>query len=1253
MKPAFSHLFTPPVFESDDQTFTARLLYALAWIAIVGILIVNVLTVIAQPGSLGWVTVVGLAELAVPFVILVIVRRGHTRLASILLVGSLWCVNTLSVFSRGGVNAPSLVTYLPIIFAAGLLLGELAGFSMAVLCAVAGGVMLYLGQTGQLPQPQSPANPLNLWLANVGASIILLLLQSLVSRTIWGAFKRAHASEIQYRVLHDEAPLGILVFGPDGRLQYINPGATRMLGYSREEVIGRDADSFFEPEQLKQLPLARIKDLPASGNSIHRERIMLHKDGSFVWVYGIVKGMPNGFVQYVFNDYTERHAALDALQASESRFRNLIQHLKVGVLLQNARSEMLLCNQAALDMLGLTEAQLLGKSSFDPSWNVIHEDGSPFPGPTHPVPQAIATAQPVRDVVMGVYRPTTTDRVWLLVNAEPQLDANGSLSFVICTFTDITQQKRQERLRESLYQISEAAHTVQNLQALFRSIHLIIAKLIQVNNFYIALYDPLQQQLAFPYGVDERDTDWSPRPLRRGLTEYVLRTGQPLLAPPAVYDRLLAAREIETIGARPIDWLGVPLQTAGRVLGVLTIQTYSETTRYTEDDKDMLVYVSTQVAAAIERGQASAALRASEERFRMLIENSADGVSLTNERGIVSYISPAIESILGYSVAEFVGHNTFELIHPDDYQNALKVFGPLVNQPLNTIATGTFRYRHRNGSWRWLEAIARNLLGDPHVLSIVVNFRDVTERKRHEQEQAAIVTMAAALRTAQSRAEMLPVLLDELAVLLGASATGLDMVDPATDEIVTELARGEWAAITGLRNPANVGVTRRVLASGELFLQDNIQSDPEVLHPELYGTVQFIACAPLIVRDLPIGALWAGWPTRAVAENLHLLPAVSDIAANAIQRATLHEQTEQRLKRLTALHKIDTAITASFDLATTLQTVLEQAVTELHASAADVLFRQPDTEELFCVASRGFRSPWVDQSILPPTDPLVEPILRERQTTGRSYLTDSLLVPARATMLAGENFVSYYGTPLIVKDGIKAILEVWLRDPIKADAEWIDFFETLAGQTAVAIENFELFDQLQRSNAELTTAYDATIEGWSRALDLRDHETEGHTQRVTAMALKLAQAVGLSNEELLYVRWGSLLHDIGKMGVPDEILLKPGPLTVEEWMVMRRHPVYARQMLLPIAYLKPAIDIAYSHHERWDGSGYPQGLKGEAIPLAARIFTVVDVWDALRSDRPYRLGWTVQQTREYIELQSGKHFDPQVVKVFLGLNIGV
>jgi PAS domain S-box-containing protein len=216
---------------------------------------------------------------------------------------------------------------------------------------------------------------------------------------------------------------------------------------------------------------------------------------------------------------------------------------------------------------------------------------------------------------------------------------------------------------------------------------------------------------------------------------------------------------------------------------------------------------------------------------------------------------------------------------------------------------------------------------------------------------------------------------------------------------------------------------------------------------------------------------------------------------------------------------------------------------------------------------------------------------------------------------------------------------------VEIQASSRDITERKQAQMALQSTNIAL----QQANQDLSEAYENTIAGWVMALDLRDHETEGHTQRVTEMTVHLARRLGCTDEEIVHLRRGAQLHDIGKMGIPDEILLKPGPLTDEEWVIMRRHPQYAYQMLSPIAYLNQALIIPYYHHERWNGSGYPHGLSGEDIPLFARLFAVVDVWDALSSDRPYRKRMPPKDVIEYLQQESGKLFDPNIVETFLTL----
>lgn len=225
---------------------------------------------------------------------------------------------------------------------------------------------------------------------------------------------------------------------------------------------------------------------------------------------------------------------------------------------------------------------------------------------------------------------------------------------------------------------------------------------------------------------------------------------------------------------------------------------------------------------------------------------------------------------------------------------------------------------------------------------------------------------------------------------------------------------------------------------------------------------------------------------------------------------------------------------------------------------------------------------------------------------------------------------------------------LWLETSARAilDPATHEAFEIQSASRDVT-ERKRAEEALQLAHDQLRDAYERTIEGWVRALDLRDRETEGHTQRVTEITIKVAKQLGFGEEELAHIKRGALLHDMGKIAIPDEILQKPGPLNESEWEQMRQHPIYAYEMLSPIAYLNPALDIPYYHHERWDGSGYPLGLVGEKIPLSARLFAIVDVWDALRSDRPYRKALPRDYVIDYIEENANVLFDPKLVRLFI------
>jgi putative nucleotidyltransferase with HDIG domain len=525
------------------------------------------------------------------------------------------------------------------------------------------------------------------------------------------------------------------------------------------------------------------------------------------------------------------------------------------------------------------------------------------------------------------------------------------------------------------------------------------------------------------------------------------------------------------------------------------------------------------------------------------------------------------------------------------------------------------------------------------------------ERRERERELEAIALVSSHLRTAKTFNEMLSRLLDQTITLVEAEAGSIWLYDPINEVIELKVQQGWNDEYIGSSYPLGEGIPGLVVQLGKAIIAREFRQHEHVtedhrnqLPPGIGG-----ACVPLHTEDSIVGVMFVNvtLPRELTMGEIRILNALAEIGGNSIHRMHLHEQTVRQLERLATLRAIDLAISSVFDLQVTLMIVLNEVVKQLEVDAACVLLIQPGTGRLEYVVGEGFHTRNIESTSLRVGEGNAGRAVMERRVVEVPDLKSKDGNFKRAQLLADEGFVSYYAVPLISKGEVKGVLEIFNRSRLTPDREWLDFLETLGGQTAIAVENSMLFQDLQRSNFELAMAYDATIEGWSRALDLRDRETEGHTQRVTDMTLSFARKMGLSEERLVLIKRGALLHDIGKMGIPDYILHKPEKLSEEEQDIMRQHPQLAYDMLEPIAYLRDALNIPHCHHEKWDGTGYPRGLSGTQIPLEARLFAVMDVWDAITTDRPYRKGWPKKKALNYMREQSGKYFDPQLVAMFL------
>jgi len=373
------------------------------------------------------------------------------------------------------------------------------------------------------------------------------------------------------------------------------------------------------------------------------------------------------------------------------------------------------------------------------------------------------------------------------------------------------------------------------------------------------------------------------------------------------------------------------------------------------------------------------------------------------------------------------------------------------------------------------------------------------------------------------------------------------------------------------------------------------------------------------------------------------------IARDITECREIEAKMKRQMEQLSILRSIDLAIASGLDLNLLLSMLLDRVTTLMHIDAAAVLLLNPSTNMLEFASGRGFHSSTLQYTRLRLGTGCAGRVALERKMMSIPDLRVDGRQFDQSPLFVQENFVTYWGVPLMAKGRVLGVLEMFHRSSLKRDTEFQNFLTMVAGQAAIAIDSSKMFSELQRSNIELSLAYDATIEGLSRALDLRDKETKEHTLRVTAITLKLAARLGVEPSALIHIRRGAILHDIGKVAIPDQILFKPGPLTKEEWEIMRRHPDIAVEVLSPVSYLEPALEIPHWHHEKWDGTGYPDGFQHEDIPFAARLFALADVYDALISNRPYRTAWSKQDTLQYIENEAGKHFDPKIVPEFLDL----
>ena len=1231
-------------------------------------------------------------------------------------------------------------------------------------------------------------------------------------------------AEKKYRTLVEQSPAIIYIVEPgrEARISYISPQIEQVLGFTPEEWIKQPGlwESLLHPEDRERV-LADNDQSDLSGQPFKSEYRIHAKDGRVVWLLdeSIQIRDQDGkllYIQGIETDITERKRAEAELQASHEAERILAERLavlsEITTDLSKAESLDALCRSAVefgrerldfdrLSIWFLAEDNLtmVGTFGVDTEGRITDERKERFP---------IGSDYPNTAVFQGQTPLLRLDDTSLALKGQvvgqgQHVTAGLWDGKAVIGFISVDNLLRQRPFSDRDCEIIRLyASALGHLISLKRTEEEVVAS----EERYRMLAENMTDTVWL-MDLNLKTTYISPSVIRlRGYTLDEINT-VPL-------DQQMTSESL----ARVVEIYTNDLATERLAQADLPISTTLELEMYKKDGtafwsentfsliRDPLGQPLAILGSAREitgRKKVQEALESSEKRFRALIENNTDAIVLVDPRGLILYESPAYARMMGRDLQQRLGMSSFEHIHPEDRQSVAVILNELIQYP-GKIGQTTFRNQHKNGSWRWIEATATNLLGESAVQAIVINMHDITERKQAEE---AIVKTEYIYRQAITQAGGVPyqieyangnyVFLGEgiesLAGYFPAEMTGAlftsrvrqteaygkykDLPRPEREQLTLQGKIKEWreddlferkdGSLIWLAdhsvpvynsNGKNIGAlgilmditeqkkaeqnVRQRVAELEVLYESSLsinrslepkeiaQKMIEILaqklawhhavirlyHPEtdsievlafndpglskteaerqmdrlnqvvtrpgkgLSGWVikhgkavrssqvkkdrRYVETYPGIQSGLYVPIQIGGRTIGSIAveseaenafsmEDERMLTTLAAQSAIAFENARLFAETEKRLHKLSALHTIDTAISASVDIHVTLNILIEHVVSELAVDAAAVLVFDPIARTLEYNTSRGFHVHLVDGMHIQLGAGLAGQAALRGQMQSVSDLRDA--PPSQGgpkpifDVYEGEGFVAHYAKPLIAKGQIQGVLEVYWRSPFQPDEEWLTFFEMLSGQAAIAIDNVALFDNLQRSNEDILLAYDATIQGWSQALELRDKETEGHAQRVTELTLRLAQRLGIPDAELEHVRRGTLLHDIGKMGIPDAILLKPGKLTEEEWVIMRQHPVFAFELLSAIAYLKPALDIPHYHHEKWDGSGYPDGLKGDQIPLYARIFAIVDVYDALTNERPYRPAWTVEKSLAHIREQSGTHFDPRIVEAFLAL----
>ncbi len=665
---------------------------------------------------------------------------------------------------------------------------------------------------------------------------------------------------------------------------------------------------------------------------------------------------------------------------------------------------------------------------------------------------------------------------------------------------------------------------------------------------------------------------------------------------------------------------------------------------------------------ALHRAQALEDLNESREIYRRFFRTSKDAMFITSQNGRWIDMNESTLRMFGYQDQEQIWNDSVIDLYWNsedrvEYIKAIEQEGDLKDYPL--------QFKKKDGSK--IETlvsatpyeIGGKLVGyQGFIHDITDELRAKDEKEQTRIQQELIDDLALEIGTSLKLEDMYQSIAEHVQELIMADSLNIFKYDQSQHLIQLEYVwKSSHQAGTAENKSDRFDMLDQDLR--DQFLNDKVPliidkleqyRDENDLEGDDHGNCATLL-APVVVENQVIAVLQLLSRHADCYNNadLLLITRMANVVAIGLQKSYLFQESQTLVKKLSSLHRIEQVILENLSLPSTLDILVDNLVRELGVDAADILYFHPVLRTLKFITQTGFRENILQHLDLEIGEGLAGQAAETKEMVQVLDLSKDGRKDNRSADFSSEDFVSYFAVPLHVKNRMVGVLEIFHREKLDPDQDWIDLLEMIAGLAALAIDNQNLHDDLTRSRNKINLGFDAIIKGWAQALELRGIESEGHWRRVEDLTLKLAAKLGLEGDTLVDLRRGALLHDIGKMGIPDQILLKDGRLTKEERKLIGRHPLDAYELLQSIDGLHSALDIPLYHHERWDGNGYPHGLRSEDIPLPARIFAVVDVWDALQTDRSYRKAFPRSEALFHMKNQSGKHFDPGIVKAFLEL----